>query len=370
MAAGAAVVLVLGTAVAGLAMVGGGSTTPVQPAASGQHVRPAPAPAPAKVAMPKVAPTPSTGPTAAPPQGALPTNLPMAGCPPPPYNGPPASPPWHPAHLVPDDQLPPIPTPPPGGRNPTTAISGKGMWIWQQAATDGGDARAAVADARRAGLHQLWVRVGDSADGFYGAAWLEQLVPAAHAAGLSVIGWGFPYLFDPSYDASWTGAVIGWRSSSGEHLDGYSADIEMASEGVALSPQRVAVYLGTVRQAAPRELLVATVYWPADQNMVTYPYSTMAPYIDAYAPMVYWNCVQPVLAVRTTLSRLTALAPVHVIGQAYDMGPYGGRRGEPPPEEIDAFMAAARQGGALGASFWSWQAMDPAEWQALSAFRW
>ena len=249
------------------------------------------------------------------------------------------------------------------------------MWIWERDQTDGGDAQAVVHDAQRAGLHQLWVRIGDSADGFYGASWLNDLVPPAHAAGMTVIGWGFPYLFDPAADADWTERAIDWRSSGGpgtggQALDGYSADIETSSEGVALSPQRVAVYLGLVRRADPREPLVATVYWPTDSNMVTYPYSTMAPYIDAYAPMVYWGCVQPVLAVHQALTRLMPLAPVHVIGQAYDMGPYGGRVGAPPPDELDAFMAAARQGGALGASFWSWQAMDADEWGALRSFSW
>ena len=362
MAAAAGAVVLLGASAAALALVGGGQ--PPRAATAGTTTtRPSPSPS-APVRAAAGATTTAVGWT--PP---LPADLAMVGCPPPPFTGPPPTPAWHPAYLVPDNQLPPAPVPP-AGRNPTTALTGKGMWIWEPDQTDHGDAGAVIADARRAGLHQLWVRVGDSPDGFYGAAWLDQLVPAAHAAGISVIGWGFPYLFDPASDARWTEAVIDWRSPDGQRLDGYSADIETASEGVALSPQRVAVYLGLVRQAAPRELLVATVYWPTDSNMVTYPYSTMAPYIDAYAPMVYWDCVQPVSAVRQTLAHLTPLAPVHVIGQAYDMGPYGGRLGAPPPEELNAFMAAAQKGGALGASFWSWQAMDPAEWAALSAFRW
>jgi hypothetical protein len=56
------------------------------------------------------------------------------------------------------------------------------MWIWQWNQTDHGKATAVVAQAVWAGLHQLWVRVGDSRDGFYGAAELATLVPAAHAA--------------------------------------------------------------------------------------------------------------------------------------------------------------------------------------------
>ena len=374
--AGATVVLAVAATAGALAVAGGSS--PRRPAAAA-HRLPAAVPSgpaagitvhPAPAAPPP-APTPAA--QAAPPSApvpAAPTNLPLPGCPPPPYTGPPPAPAWHPSHLVPDSQLPAAPAAP-QGRNPTAAISGKGMWIWQLSATDHGSAAAIVSDAAAAGLHQLWVRVGDSPDGFYGAGTLSQLVPAAHRAGLTVIGWGFPYLFDPAADAGWTEAAIGWRSPDGQHLDGWSADIETSSEGVALSPQRVAVYLGEVRAAYPRTLLVATVFPPTDQQMSRYPFGTMAPYVDAYAPMLYWGCTQPVLDVRQALARLRPLGPeVHVIGQAYDMGPYGGRRGAPPPSELDAFMLAARQAGAVGASFWSWQSIDPDEWSAVSAFRW
>ncbi|HEX5266094.1 MAG TPA: hypothetical protein VFW24_04925, partial [Acidimicrobiales bacterium] len=149
------------------------------------------------------------------------------------------------------------------------------------------------------------------------------------------------------------------------------ADIETAAEGVALSPQRVSVYLGRVRAADPHTVLVATVFPPTDQQQARYPFGTMAPYVDAYAPMLYWGCTQPVLDVQQALTRLRHLGPeVHVIGQAYDMGPYGGRRGAPPATELDAFMLGARQAGAVGASFWSWQSIDSDEWSAVSGFRW
>ena len=66
------------------------------------------------------------------------------------------------------------------------------MWVWQMPATEGGDVAAIGRRARAAGLRQLWVRVGDSRQGFYGASVLDRLVPAAHRAGMAVLGWGFP----------------------------------------------------------------------------------------------------------------------------------------------------------------------------------
>ena len=270
--------------------------------------------------------------------------------------------------LVPDSALPTA-LPAPVRQAPLGDVAGKGMWIWKLADTAGGDPAAIVAAAKGAGLHQLWVRVADSKDGFYGADILSRLVPLAHQQGIAVIGWGFPYLYDPKGDANWTVEALDW-SSGGAHLDGFSPDIETASEGVDLTAQRVGVYLSLVRHERPGDLLVATVFPPTDHQWATYPYQTIAPYVDAFAPMVYWGCEQPVLAAGQALSRLGPLAPVHLIGQAYNMADEGGRTEPPSPAEISAFLLAAHQGGALGASFWSWQAMDPDEWSAMAAFGW
>ena len=243
------------------------------------------------------------------------------------------------------------------------------MWIWKFAATSGGDPATIVATAQRAGLRQLWVRVADSQAGFYGADMLSRLVPLAHRSGIEVIGWGFPYLYDPVGDATFTVQALDW-TFAGNHLDGFSADIETASEGVDLTARRAQVYLSLVRHERPADLLVATVFPPTDHEWNTYPYQAIAPYVDAFAPMVYWGCEQPVLAAQQALSRLAPMAPIHLIGQAYNMAADGGRTAPPSAAEISAFLSEAHRGGALGASFWSWQSIDSEEWSALTAFSW
>jgi hypothetical protein len=96
----------------------------------------------------------------------------------------------------------------------------------------------------------------------------------------------------------------------------------------------------------------------------------MAPYVDAFAPMIYWECTDPRADVALDLGRLAALRPVHVIGQAFDMADVGGRAVGPSAAEITAFLAAAQLHGALGGSFWVWQHADAAEWAAIAAYRW
>jgi hypothetical protein len=245
------------------------------------------------------------------------------------------------------------------------------MWIWKFKQSEGGDAAAIVARAKAAGLRQLWVRVGDSQDGFYGASVLDSLVPAAHKAGLAVIGWGFPYLHDPMSDAAWSIDAVKWRAADGSRLDGFSPDIELASEGVVLTERRITVYLGLLRPAAPDGLLVATVYPPTDKFWTgTYPYRAIAPYVDAFAPMVYWGCTEPGQAAQQAVERLATLRPVHIIGQGYDAGPEGGRTGAPSATETVRFLDVARRAGATGASFWVWQSIGAEQWGALSGYAW
>ncbi|HXA28517.1 MAG TPA: hypothetical protein VN193_07195 [Candidatus Angelobacter sp.] len=323
-----------------------------------------------------VAPTPVPPPPAAPPVQAAaaippvpPAQSPLPGCPPPPPppGGGPGGPPWHPDVLIPDSALPPA-APATGPDASLTAVSGKGMWVWQYSRTEGGNMQAVVDRAMAAGLQEIWVRAGDSQDGFYAADQLAALVPLAHARGLDVIAWGFPYLYDPVADAQWSAAVLNWRGPGGERVDGFSPDIEMASEGVMLSAQRVAVYLGDVRPARDGRPLVATVYPPTDTRLTDYPFSTMAPYVDAYAPMVYWECRDPGAAADEAVSRLRSMKPVTPIGQAFGMGDVGGRVDQPGPGEMNRFMGTARQDGAIGASFWVWQLMNGDEWNALTAY--
>ena len=188
-----------------------------------------------------------------------------------------------------------------------------------------------------------------------------------------MVGWGFPYLWDPVGDARWSAEALAWRGPDGEALDAFSPDIEMASEGVVLSEARTRVYLGLVREAATtasRRPVIATVYPPTEARMAVYPYEAIAAYVDAFAPMVYWGCTEPGKAATDALDRLSALRPVHLIGQAFDMVETGGRAAAPSAAETTRFLDVARRRGAVGASFWVWQSIGPDQWSALAAYPW
>ncbi|MGC1511572.1 MAG: peptidoglycan-binding domain-containing protein, partial [Acidimicrobiales bacterium] len=86
-------------------------------------------------------------------------------------------------------------------------------------------------------------------------------------------------------------------------------------------------------------------------------------------PMVYWLNRQPDTDAGPAVAYFRDLfgKPVIPVGQAYDGGPEGGRPGPPPPDEINRFLVASEEAGAVGASFWSWQHADQLIWDAIQA---
>src|SRR5207237_4479134 len=91
-------------------------------------------------------------------------------------------------------------------RSPLDGVKGKGSWLmifdgdWND--PDADRAAAIVDPAVRADLSHLYIRVADSRHHFYGAPALQDLLPIAHAHGLSIIGWIEPMLDDPTADTA------------------------------------------------------------------------------------------------------------------------------------------------------------------------
>lgn len=226
------------------------------------------------------------------------------------------------------------------------------------------DVAKVVATARASHLDQIWVRTGSTQNGFYGGPLLRRLVPAAHAAGISVIAWDFPTLSDPSADA--VRAMDAFRAGA----DAFSPDIEAAAEGTYLSSRRVRYYLSLVRRYAGSRPVVATVPAPDSYWLSFYPYQAEAPFVDAFAPMVYWDCTEPSVAVQEAIEYLSPLRPVAPIGQDFNMASEGGRHGLPSPLEIWSFLYAAHKLGAIGVSLYDIEDGGRSQLDALAAYPW
>ena len=272
----------------------------------------------------------------------------------------------------------PTPTGLPLGPAPSTTVtttpappkkwlpSGKGMWIYLPDKTEGGNADAIVAKAKATGLTHLWVRRGSAWDGFNVVPFVNRLLPAAHAAGIKVIGWDFPKLEPWEADIERALTMIRHTAPGGHRIDAFSADIETRAEGTRLSADAARDYGAALRAGAGGDYpLIATVPRPSKERSF-FPYAAVTEAYDAIAPMVYWLDRQPDTDVAGALRDLAGFGkPVYPVGQAYDGAPEGGRRGVPPPDELFRFMSTAAKHGAAGISFWSWQAANQPAWDAI-----
>lgn len=257
-------------------------------------------------------------------------------------------------------------TPAPVARPKKWLPSGKGMWIYLPDKTEGGNVGAIIEKARATGLTHLWVRMGSAWDGFNVAPFMDRVLPAAHAAGIKIIGWDFPKLDPMGPDIDRARAMINYTTPSGHRIDAFSPDIESPAEGTRLTPENAKRYGAALREVAgPDYTLIVTVPRPAKERP-THPYNEIVAGYDAIAPMIYWLDRQPDTDVSGALQFLSKYnVPIYPVGQAYDGSPEGGRKGVPPPDELWRFMRFAEKHGAAGVSFWSWQAADQRAWNAV-----
>jgi hypothetical protein len=243
---------------------------------------------------------------------------------------------------------------------------GKGMWMYQPGAVEGGNPAAIVARAEQVGLTHVFVRTGSSRTGFYAGDFLAKLLPVAHAHGIRVYGWDFPYFDNVGEDINRAVAAISFTTPDGHRIDGFSADVELLSMGVKVTPQNAAAYGAGLRQRVGAQYpLIATVPRPSPK-LKTYPFPEVVASFDAIAPMVYWLNREPAGDVTGAIQTLSSFGkPIIPIGQAYDGAADHGPPGVPNRAAIQVFMAAAEKLGATSVSFWSWQHASQEAWDAI-----
>jgi hypothetical protein len=248
-------------------------------------------------------------------------------------------------------------------------MAGQGMWIYEFDRVEGGDPWKIVKRMQRMHISYVLIRAGSSRMGFYAQRHLDALLPVAHAAGLKVLVWDFPYLFAPRADAKRAAQELAYTTPGGHRPDGIVPDIEEPAQGVNLTRERAALYAKELRRrTGGRAVLIATTPRPTPTRVANYPYAELAPHFDGFAPMVYWGYEEPGGAVRRSIQRLAKYRlPVIPVGQSYDMRPEGGP-GHPSASATRRFMLQAYRFGAPGVSFWSWQHATEFNWRIVRDF--
>jgi hypothetical protein len=246
--------------------------------------------------------------------------------------------------------------------------TGTGMWIHEWNKTESANAAAVVQRAQSAGLSHLFVQTGSSKKGWIGDPVLGSLLPATAESGIKVIAWDFPKLIYPEDDARRLARAT-WSRPGMPRVAAVAPDIETASEGTHATADSINRYYTTLRKSIPADVsILATVPWPSENRVGRYPYTRTAPFTDAFLPMAYWYNRSPSVVTATSMKVLSQYGkPVFPVGQGYD-----GRLDAPflkpdpaPGKSVDAFVQAARAGGAASISLWSWQTTGGQQWGAL-----
>jgi hypothetical protein len=201
-----------------------------------------------------------------------------------------------------------------------------------------------------------------------------RLIDAAHASGIRVVAWYLPGFADLRTDLRRSLAAIRLITPARQRFDSFAMDIEASLvRPVAKRNRRLMSLSRRIRGiVGPTYPLGAIVPDNVSTTLLTglwpfFPYAAVASVYDVFLPMSYStnrgrNAAFVYRYTRANMQFIRArsgrpLMPIHVIGGlANRMG----------PAEDSAVTRAARDGGAIGVSFYKVRWSDAGEWRALS----
>ncbi len=232
---------------------------------------------------------------------------------------------------------------------------------------------AAVHKMAREGIRTLYLQTSNFSRGkpFVYRTGVGRFLDAAHRDGIRVVAWYLPGFRNVRFDLHRSLAAVRYRSPNGNRFDSYAVDIE--SPAVARASTRTRRLLALSRRLrkavgpdyplgaiipSPRGLDDSATYWPR------FPFRPLARLYDVFLPMTYftwrvsgeqgahWYTAESIGIIRRRTHDHTV--PIHVIG---GIGA--------SPSETRGFVAAIRERGAIGASYYTFPITPSDDWQPL-----
>ena len=201
---------------------------------------------------------------------------------------------------------------------------------------------------------------------------LEPIIHRAHLHGIKVVAWYLPTLEDVDNDLNRLVA------SANLDVDGLAVDIESRKVADANERSLRLIDLSTrLREALPGRAIGAIVMPPVQMEVVNtnywpgFPWAAIADKYDVWQTMGYWTdrkqssgyrdpyryTVENQQRLRNNLGNpAAAISPVGGVG-AMGNG------------DIEAFLRAAAEQGAMGGSIYDWRTTRAEAWPALRGFR-
>ena len=246
-------------------------------------------------------------------------------------------------------------------------IQGKGYYLWQVKRTLGGDPNAIAEAAKQAGLTHLLIKV---VDGIYnynvigGRDLVAPLVAALRARGIQPWGWQYIYGNDPEEEAQKAVARVQQLG-----LDGFvvNAEVQFKARGMDLVARK---YMQELRRGLSQlPIGLSTFRYPSVHS--GFPFSVFLEYCDLNFPQVYWvSAFNPAQQLQKSYREYQSIRPWRTFiptGAAYAEGNWSAT-----PEQVVAFLRAARELQLPAANFWEWHTAytNSALWRAVQNFNW
>lgn len=235
-----------------------------------------------------------------------------------------------------------------------------GKWVWQWPRADSGDPIAVAARLHAAGCRGALVKAYDGPRWFsQGWPWRE-ICRALKAQGLLVGGWGYHY----GQDAAGEARLAVETATYGE-ADLLVLDVESEFEG---RPWAAAELVERLRVGLGGRYPVYFSTFALPRYHRSFPFAPFVQACQGAVPQLYWNAFR--LPMRQALAAMyedygaLGLRPERLFPAAglYQEGtvPY------PEPAVVADFVRLALARGSRGVSFWSYQHMDGATWEAVA----
>jgi hypothetical protein len=186
---------------------------------------------------------------------------------------------------------------------------------------------------------------------------LGRFLAAAHARGVRVVGWYAPSLADPGKDLARLLAAARF-SAAGERFDGLAVDVDVNPANPEDTNSLLALSRRLRAEVGPRFPLAVIVPPPAvlEHSASPFPWRPLHGLYDAWIPRLFWTLLGPDGADPASLTRQSVSRLRELVGDpGAAVHPLGGMGSAVTVAQVRAFLGAAAETGALGASVYDFR---------------
>ncbi len=240
-------------------------------------------------------------------------------------------------------------------------LDGKWIWVWNWRRCDGGDPQAVADRLKAAGCRGAIVKAFDGGYWFDQGLSFRDVCRRLKARDIGVGGWGYLYGEDTAAEAS---RAI--ETAQYGEADFLVLDVESEFKG---HPEAAADVCQRIRETLGPDYPLYFSSFAIARYHQSFPFEAFRRNCTGTAPQVYWNAFRWPLeqALGWTYEDYTAMhlptAEVFPVGGLYREGAVT----YPTPQEVRDFVRGAAERGSSGVSFWSYEHMDDAMWQAVAS---